>query len=197
MRAFVAVSLGNEVKQAIGAAYSAILRQDKSLKLVDPALLHMTLYFLGEIRDSDVQRITACLQRVALQIPSFQIVIRGVGAFPTVRNPRVIWLGVDSGAAELAWLAKVTRRELEALGFPKDNKPFGAHITLARIRRERQVQPSLVEQLREVRGKIPTQSVSRIQLMESKLAPEGPAYHTVSEFKLAPADQNEGVVKDG
>jgi len=130
MRAFVAVEILNkEVIKAIANLQSEISIRAKA---VEPENLHFTLQFLGEISDDSLTKIRKSLQTI--EFSSFEISFRGVGAFPNMRHPRVVWIGVDDkGGNELKNLANKVENVLSPLGFVSD-KPFKSHITVFRIK---------------------------------------------------------------
>lgn len=106
------------------------------LKTTLPEKLHVTLSFLGDVPEDATPVLAAALDSAAAGRPAFTIKLRGVGAFPHARRPRVVWVGLEDPRA-LVDLALATRARLDATGFPGDGKDFRAHVTLARVRSER------------------------------------------------------------
>lgn len=145
MRLFLAVSVGDDVRAAIARARGAIehaLQQLKSepprLVWVTPRGLHLTLRFLGEQPDERVPSLVAAASQPYPMAP-FTIGWHGLGAFPSARRPRAIWLGVGAGAHELGQLeAEVASRfgGLAADETVTDARPFHPHLTLARVKTE-------------------------------------------------------------
>lgn len=94
--------------------------------------LHLTVRFLGATPEGRVADVVAAVEAVARDARPFPIRLAGAGAFPSAERPRVVWLGLAEGVPELAALAAGLDRELGARGWPEDERPFRAHLTLAR-----------------------------------------------------------------
>lgn len=94
--------------------------------------LHLTLRFLGATPEGRVPDVVAAVEAAAQAAAPFTVRLAGAGAFPSAARPRVVWLGITAGAPELAELAGALGRELVARGWPEDERPFRAHLTLAR-----------------------------------------------------------------
>lgn len=94
--------------------------------------LHLTLRFLGPTPEERVGVVAEAVRRASAGQESFEIEIDGGGAFPNPRRPRTLWLAVTAGTQELAALASALSRELVTAGWPADERPFRAHLTLAR-----------------------------------------------------------------
>ncbi len=109
--------------------------------------------------------------------------MRGLGAFPTPTRPRVIWAGVDEGAAQAATLARRVDEALVALGFAPEPRAFAAHVTLGRVRAPR-ANPRLAEAL-AASGTFGRQRVDRLVLMRSQLSPRGARYTELAAAPLA------------
>lgn len=143
---------------------------------------HLTLQFFEELPVDRVPDVVAALVEAATSTGPFDLEIRGVGAFPSVQRPRVLWAGVGSGSAIVQSLTHRVRQGLAARGFPTESRPFVPHLTLGRIWSPREavwarrflVDPENVDRL-WVRA-----PVSELRLMESELLPTG-ARHTVRE----------------
>jgi RNA 2',3'-cyclic 3'-phosphodiesterase len=94
--------------------------------------LHLTLRFLGPTPEADVPMVAESVRRAAATQDPFEVRIDGGGAFPNPRRPRTLWLAVTHGTAQLASLARALNGELVAAGWPSDDRPFRAHLTVAR-----------------------------------------------------------------
>jgi 2'-5' RNA ligase len=130
VRLFVALSLPPE----IASAAAALLPDLPGLRSVRPELLHITLAFIGQAGDERLADVlAACAEAASPHVP-FTVTLDRAGRFPDTGAPRVAWLGMGEGATESASLAAAIRRALAARGVPFDDKPFRAHVTLARVR---------------------------------------------------------------
>ena len=134
-RLFVAVPLDEEARSAAAASGSLLLARlsDAAWRWVDRLDLHLTLAFLGSVSPSAVADLAERLGEVARESHSMTLACGGLGAFPSARDARVLWYGVDDPAGELRSLAARVR---SAVGLPED-APFRGHITLARVRASR------------------------------------------------------------
>jgi 2'-5' RNA ligase len=190
MRAFVAVPLGEDVVRAAAALSAALRRRlgdlGASAKWVPPQNMHVTLRFLGNISEAQVPAIRETLGPVVLRHAAFLAGLRGIGAFPDPRRPSVLWIGVSEGGDAFQALAADVGRALDGLGFPEEDRPFHAHLTLARLRRG--APPcDLGAVLEEQAAADAGQTVVReVVLFESSLRPRGPVYCPVWRGTLNP-----------
>src|SRR5207247_2680230 len=144
--AFIAIQLSDEMKREIGSVQAELKREvsgsgrrGKAVKIgwTQPEGIHLTLKFLGDIQETQVEALREILHRVAAPARPFTLEARGLGAFPNPRAPRVIWLGLhgsNDDMAELQRLQAAVEAGLGGLGFPKDARAFRPHLTVARIR---------------------------------------------------------------
>lgn len=104
----------------------------RALKAVDPDQLHVTLKFLGATPIAKVPELTAALRATRFS-EAFDVALTGLGAFPTVQRPSVIWAGLAPAEA-IAAMSEALEAKVEPLGFPREQRPFQPHVTLARAR---------------------------------------------------------------
>ena len=137
-RLFIAVPVADEVRDEVGALMEAVAggpvdrRAPGQPRWVRVDGLHLTLRFLGPTPDVRQQELASAIAVAAAQIEPFPVVLGGGGAFPNQYRPRVLWIGIGDGAAELGALERHVDAELRNLGWPPDDRPFTAHLTLAR-----------------------------------------------------------------
>ncbi|MBC7084995.1 MAG: RNA 2',3'-cyclic phosphodiesterase [Methanomethylovorans sp.] len=178
-RTFVAVDLPEEFHEKISSIQSKLM--GSGLRAVDPPLVHITLKFLGEVNETQIAQITQNLDK--LKCKSFISNISGVGAFPSMKNPRIVWLGADG---DFSYLHRQVEVLLSDLGFKKEPRKFIPHATLARIThlsgsRKKELITAL-ESLKDFEvGKM---TVDTIKFKKSTLTPHGPIYETLHEVKL-------------
>ena len=141
---------------------------------VGPDDFHVTLKFLGAVDADRVSAVTEALASAASACLSFRLGIRGLGAFPSPARPRVLWAGIDAGAAAAAALATRVDEALATLGFKQDPRALSPHVTLGRVRQPH-AQPRLAEALAGSRD-FGWVDVSRVSLMRSDLSPRGARY---------------------
>lgn len=137
-RLFVAVPVADDVRRAVGELMEAVAgapieeRAPGQPRWVRADGLHLTLRFLGATPDERRPALATALLAAAQGVVSFRIVLSGGGAFPNPSLPRVLWLGISEGEAQLADLARRLDDQLAPLGWPRERRPFAAHLTLAR-----------------------------------------------------------------
>ena len=177
MRTFVAIEISdNDVIESIKKFQSEININGKP---VEPKNFHFTLQFLGEISDDISQKIINALS--IIEFSSFDVNLKGIGAFPKAKFPRVVWIGTDDkGGNLLIQLAKKVEEVLEPLGFFSD-KPFKPHLTVFRIKKKIGDITEELEKQKTVDFGI--QKVKEIKFKKSELTPNGPIYSDLKEIK--------------
>ena len=134
----MAVPVADDVREAVGRLMEELAgapideRAPGQPRWVRVEGLHLTLRFLGATPDVRVQELAAAVAMAAGEVAPFRVELSGGGAFPSPQRPRVLWLGIGAGAVELGALARRLNGELERLGWPSEDRPLAAHLTLAR-----------------------------------------------------------------
>jgi 2'-5' RNA ligase len=176
IRVFVAIELPGEILQAIRELQDELKSEKLDLRWVEPGNIHLTLKFLGEIHPKDIEPVCLAVKNAASRVQGFEIQVKGIGAFPGLNRPRVVWAGIGGKTESLGKLADVLDQELEALGFERESRPFKGHLTLARAK-------GAVDPVRMTRAagrfmtfQTPVFSVHELILFQSRLKPEGPVY---------------------
>ena len=176
MRLFIAISLSEEIKKSLAILQKRLASSIKNVKWVEPENIHLTLKFLGET--DKVEDIAECCQKVVEGKPSFYISLGGVGGFPNLVIPRVIWVGIDQGKDRVSQIARDLEERLHKIGFPKETRGLKPHLTLARIKLPKRVP------IPDIELKQAKMEVSSIQLIQSTLTLKGATYQVVKEFEL-------------
>ena len=189
MRLFVAATLDPAAREAVAGAIDRARRlrvfRTGSVRWIEPRNLHLTLQFLGETGTDTAAAVVAALG-AADSRPPFRAVLGPAGLFPAHGPPRVLWLGIGAGGAELAALRQAVGRQLAPLGCPPDDRPYRAHLTVGRLRPGRPPARRALEAELGALAPPPTAwLVDRVVLMESRLSAAGAEYRIVSEVKLA------------
>lgn len=184
MRCFIAIELEKKHKEAIGRAQKGLMSPDDQVRWIDPANIHLTLKFLGEVAENRILKIGDYLSGIAEVWPDFDFELFGVGAFPNVKMPRIIWVGVNAVSGELVRLAREVDRGMGQLGFQREGRKFAPHLTLGRVKWIKNLgtlRSKLEEQRETPFGKV---HVKRISLMKSTLTPQGSIYERIGEYGL-------------
>ena len=184
MRLFAAIDLNDAARRAIAAEQARIRRElaDDSLKWVQPAHMHLTLVFIGEV---DAGRAAAIVDRMSAPLPQapFRLVFGGVGVFPAHGAPRVLWLGALDGARAAVALQRAVALRLESVGVAPDTRAFHPHLTLARWRDGRAAASGRLA--KDEAGPVAKVEVETVTLYQSRLSSSGPAYTALASAPLS------------
>jgi len=188
IRSFIAIELPEEAKEGLARLKKELERDEhKFVKWVDPRGIHLTLKFLGNIPSKQVAEITKAMEGSVQGISPFHLEIGGLGAFPSLRQARVFWVGIGGEVDKLSRLQQNSDSALAALRFAKEERSFVPHLTLARIRQgasplERRIFGELVgSTIFEDKYHVKVESIS---LMRSQLTPAGAIYTRLSLVRL-------------
>ena len=187
MRAYIAIELPKEIKDALGQLQQKLKETGADVKGVATENIHLTLKFLGEINDEQLKKITAILDETARNNNPFQLRINSIGVFPKIDFPRVIWVDVDKGDGESKKIAAQLEEKIAQIGIPKEKRDFSSHITIARVQ-SLSHRDKLIQELNNLEGyflKVNLQfNAAKITLFKSTLTPKGPIYEVQAEASL-------------
>jgi 2'-5' RNA ligase len=185
VRLFVALEL-DEKAQALLADYQQRLAGlDRAVRWVRPEQIHLTLKFLGEVPEAQVEPIAKALDELAAHEP-FEFEIEGIGTFGSPRSPRVIWVGVRMPNPPLTNLQKACEKSLAELGFAPEERAFKPHLTLGRVkdpRAGRDIGEAVSNVQTQVIGRL-VQRAGQVILFESILRPQGSQYIAMHKIML-------------
>lgn len=185
MRVFIALDLTSEARREIEKFLKRLEKKHWKVKWEKPEKVHLTLAFLGSIKEEKLDLIKKTCQQVTKVTASFIVSFKGFGCFPDFDFPRLVWLGLKGDLKSLASLQKKLRDQLKDLGFKTEKRPFKPHLTLGRIKRARvRERREIGRQIKALR-KIDFKSqwlVDKLVLYESKCLPEGSVYKKIKEF---------------
>lgn len=133
-RTFVAIELGDDARAHLARQIARLGRALPHIRWADPASLHLTLAFLGELDDVRLAAVSEAVAIAATAAQPFTLRVAGLGTFGSPAVPRVVWAGVGGDLRRLAALHEALAVALEARGFARDPRPFAPHLTLARLR---------------------------------------------------------------
>jgi 2'-5' RNA ligase len=186
IRSFWAIELNEEIRLALQEFQQRIRNRLPSIGWVKPGSLHLTVKFLGEIGEEQLSSIQQAVEKGIKDCSSFSLQVEGVGGFPNINQPRVLWAGISGQVAELLALVSHVEEAHIPLGFPAESKPFRGHLTLARIKQgSREVGIALARS--QVLGQhtyFGQLNVHQLCLFRSELKPTGAVYHRLSEIQL-------------
>ena len=185
IRTFVAVNLSPDIREHLASLKDNINIPDSNIKWVEKNNLHITIKFLGYISLEQTELIQSGLKEIASQCNPFLIKTSSyIGVFPTYKMPRIIWVGIKEGINELEKLYNSIEINMLKKGFPREEKYFSSHITIGRVKYIRDT-TNFIQILKKIKVNNLSQEVCSIDLMESKLTPNGPLYNITSKFPLS------------
>jgi len=185
MRTFIAIDLEEQIKDSLTNLVKILKPAAKNIKWVNRENFHLTLKFLGELNEPQVETVRQTMNQLTHKYQPFSLSLKGTGSFPAGQSRmRVIWVGIEAGQ-ELYSLQNELEEELERKGFPREERPFSPHLTLGRAK-----VPENQERLKKELDKFSVQefgqmTVKEIIFFQSILRPEGPTYKPVDKFELA------------
>ncbi len=185
VRAFAAVALPAALREALAALQAQCRRLGLPARWVRPEGIHLTLKFLGETAPARLDEAVASLAEAGAGVAGFRVRAEGLGVFPDPRRARVLWVGVADEAGRLADLVRRVETAFARRGFPREPRPFRAHLTIGRFPGAcppEALAEALARHRGQTLGEIP---VEALVLFESELRPEGARYHEIARVGLA------------
>jgi 2'-5' RNA ligase len=185
LRAFIAVELPPPVLLATGDVQKKLEGEGIRLKWVRPENQHLTLRFLGDIDQARIPEITAAIRSASKEGIPFVLNARGIGVFPNLRSPRVVWMGIEGELYPLLRIYQRLGETLTPLGFPPERRPFTGHLTLGRL--PDRISPPLLQGAVSAASQIESGkfTVDRISFIKSDLMPTGAVYTRLAEIFLS------------
>jgi len=179
MRCFIAIDLPEDIKQELAKIQAELPQENTKLLNVSPEILHLTLRFLGEINDDQVNKIKDIFKSVKLT--KFRARLNSAGVFPSEDFIRVVWVNLEP-SDKFKEIRDLIESELEKAGFKKDER-FESHVTLARVRwiKDRK---DFIDKLKKISIKPLEFDVSNIKLKKSTLTLKGPIYEDVLRIEM-------------
>jgi len=186
IRSFVAVELPEAVRAALTRLQEEVKTGGGGVKWVEPRGIHLTLKFLGYVDEARVPALVQALTRACEGFGPLEVSLSGLGVFPGPSRPRVAWVGLCGGVETLLRLQEGVEKVLSPFGFPREDRAFTPHLTLARLREG--VAPDEARGFGQAFLKASPESVSfkveGISLMKSQLSPSGAIYTRLAFIPL-------------
>jgi len=171
IRAFIAVEIDSQVVAKISAAITELKSRVPGVHWVAPTNIHLTLKFLGNVEEEQIDRIGAALEEQIHPFPRFTINAKGLGVFPDLRRPRILWVGL--AGIELESLVSRLESALEALDFAPEKRTFTPHLTVGRWRQSDRAPKTLRQTLEDWKDyPFGSTNVDEVILFQSVLKPE-------------------------
>lgn len=181
IRAFIAIELPGKIVSSIGKIQERIDAYGFKIRWIRPKNIHLTLKFLGDIKAESINEISGAMDESVRGQAPISLQAKGLGVFPGIKRPRVIWTGVSGQVNQLIECQKRLAENLERIGFPKENRSFKVHLTFGRAK-NRLDPKRLADALSEFSGFESEEFVAnRIILYKSDLKPTGAVYTKLVE----------------
>jgi len=184
IRTFIAIAIPETVRQQIGKLQSELKTIGGKVRWVKPDSMHLTLKFLGEVPEGDIEKIGNQVQQAIESVEPFALQIVGSGCFPNSKRPRVLWLGISGRADVLKKLAERIEANLVKLGFRRERREFTPHLTLGRVKSISGIAP-LIEKMGLLDFDSEPFEVREILVMKSDLKPTGAEYSVLRKIPLS------------
>lgn len=184
MRCFIAIDMPENIKDAIAGVVEKCSHGQKGVRWVSVENIHLTLKFLGDIKEDLISEIEKGLASICMRHDVFNINIRGVGAFPNFKYPNVLWIGID-GSSELKEIYGDIEEFMSELGFEKEDRRFFPHLTIGRVKDRKGIEPVIKELYTFKDTFLGSIKVNEVLLMRSILKPAGAEYSKIAGFKLS------------
>lgn len=199
LRTFIAIELSNEARQVVANLQNRLKRiaPPRTVRWTAPQNIHLTLHFLGNIEGEQVELASTALNEVVRTKPPFSVTLGGLGCFPNLRRPRIVWIGITGEVPLLVNLHERLGEALKAaIDFTPESRPFSPHLTIGRVKRgvpSRNLrQLSAVLEREQAVDELVKMEVTGISLMKSELNPTGAVYSQLSTSKfVSPSDSNQ------
>lgn len=184
IRAFIAISLPERILQAIAKLQETLKGSGLKIRWTRKEGIHLTIKFLGDIEWDDVEKIHVAMERTTQDFSPFTLRGEGVGVFPDVRRPRVVWVGITGDVEVLSLLQSDLESQLNRFGFPKEKRAFKGHLTVGRVKGR--VDLVKLAKALEALGEFRTEpfTAQSVVLFQSDLRPNGAVYSRLAEVSL-------------
>lgn len=180
MRSFIAIEVPEDIRERVATLNSEFrIPNSEFIKWVNKENLHLTLIFLGEVKEDFLEKVKVRLSEITSQKSPFYLSLKGLGAFPNIRNPRVIWIGVKKGDEEIEAIQGEIEKELTKIGYQPEPRKFHPHLTIGRVKSfgANKILSEFFEKDYQSRDFL----VESVVLFKSTLTPQGPIYEKLQE----------------
>ncbi len=184
IRTFIAISLPDHVLHGIGNVQASLKRSGFNIRWVRKEGIHLTLRFLGDVPKGQVEQIGSAISAAAGGFSPFTLKGYGIGVFPDLRRPRVVWAGISGDLEVLHNLHSKLESQLKSIGFAKEKRPLKGHLTVGRIKK-RIDKAALKTALEGFKGfETDPFTAEAVILYQSTLRPQGALYTKLAEIEF-------------
>ncbi|UCB45604.1 MAG: RNA 2',3'-cyclic phosphodiesterase [Spirochaetota bacterium] len=185
MRTFLAIDISDEVRKKVAFLIEKFKGIDSGIKWVDPNNIHITIYFFGEIDENTKEGLETIVETSLKGVSRFSLTVEEISAFPSMRYPRVIWVGIKDESGELGAIFSTVKDGIEERNLPvnRENRAYKPHLTLGRVKRHpgNRLMREIEKHGTELFGSFTVDSVT---LYRSTLTRDGPMYESLRKFSI-------------
>ncbi len=186
IRSFLAFELPQDIRKVVVQVSGELRKSPLDVRWVKPKNIHLTVVFLGNIREDEIPSLRDAAEKVCLSFDPFSVSLKGVGCFPNRRKPRVLWVGLDGDIERMGSLRDSLQESLRPFGVKQEKRAFRPHLTLGRFRRIGKALKHLEALIAEHESlTTPECPLNELILFRSDLKPSGAVYSKIAAFPLA------------
>jgi len=184
MRVFIAINLEEIIKNELNSFIQKLRKFPVDVRWAHSKGMHLTLKFLGEIKEDQIPEIKKLLEKIVTQQKTFTLNVSGIGWFPPGnRFPRILWAGCQESETLLELQNRI-EIELKKLDFPREKRKYHPHLTLGRVRTNKNIEKIVEELIRLKNENFGSMNVKKVTFFQSILKPTGAEYNVLSEHEL-------------
>ncbi len=181
LRLFLAIPFHELFFRELEAVLERLSRRIPDVQWVRPGQTHLTLHFFGTTPSDDLEKIDHAIRQVAVNFRPFPVCLEPIGGFPDLNHPRVIWVGVRDQAGQILSLHQAVREKVSRLGFPVEERPFHAHVTLGRVKKKIADPETTIAKM-GFQFPTGTKTLDRFHLYQSHCLPGGARYEILKTY---------------
>lgn len=185
IRTFIAIEIPEEIQKRVALLAQSLSGSGTNVRWVKQENIHVTLKFLGDVEEARIEELARSVAEVTKRMAPFEVSLSVVGVFPSMRSPRIVWVGVGEGEETIEQLQKGIEENLARIGFPKEDRKYTPHITIGRVKSKRGVE-ELVAKLKQTSFNSEPFRAEGVTVFGSKLTPQGPIYTKLREIGFSP-----------
>ena len=182
IRTFIAIEIPETLRQKIAAVQDELKKEKGRVSWTKPGKIHLTLKFLGDVEENRIWDVSEAVKKGVGPIKSFNFEVKNLGAFPNIRRPRVLWVGIENPTNQLTKLAQNIEDELNKIGYPKEKLKFSPHLTIGRVKSA--LNERFIYRIKNMNFEGVEVEVKEILVMKSDLKPTGAIYIPLYKIEL-------------
>lgn len=183
IRTFIAVDLPQDIKMKLDRLIASFRADGTGVRWVRAENLHITLRFLGDIKEEAAPKLAENIKTNVYGFGKFDLSLSGLGGFPNLRRPRVIWVGAGFGKERLGELASAVDDACLASRFGRADKPFSSHLTIGRIKSPKKNE-KILPKIEKTSFETEPFNINAVTIFKSDLSPAGPKYTPLEIIRL-------------